>query len=113
MFTNIYRSLGIKSRTDFQEHLQEVHTNHSVVKTSCCTVLDFTLIDESVASLDHFFEQNAKWNLIIRIVLSQSIGRTEGSNNNKELFDIEACSKSKVYVKIKYTTRELKVLIDS
>ena len=63
----------------------------TVVKTACGTVLDSTLLDKSVASLDNFFEQNAKWNLIIRIVLSQSIGRTEGSNNNKEFFDIEAC----------------------
>ena len=63
----------------------------TVVKTSCSTVLDSTLLDKSVASLDQFFEQNAKWHLIIRIVLSQSIGRTEGNNDNRGLFDMVAC----------------------
>ena len=45
----------------------------TMVKTACGTVLNSTLLDKSVASLDHFFEQNSKWRLIIRIVPSQSI----------------------------------------
>ena len=54
-----------------------------------------------------FFEQNAKWHLIIQIVLSRSIGFTEGSNNNRGFFDMVACANSKVYVKSKYTTNEI------
>ena len=40
----------------------------TVVKTACGTVLNSTLLGESVASLDHFFKQDAQWHLIIRIV---------------------------------------------
>ena len=50
--------------------------------------------------------------MIIRIFLSQSIGRTEGSNDNRGLFDKVACANSKVYVKRKYITKELKMFID-
>ena len=35
------------------------------VKIACGTVLNYTLLDESVASLDHFLKPNAKWHLII------------------------------------------------
>ena len=43
----------------------------TVVKIARGTVLNSKLLDESVASLDHFFEENAKWHLIIRILQSQ------------------------------------------
>ena len=45
--------------------------------------------------------------MIIQIVLSRSIGFTEGSNNNRGFFDMVACANSKVYVKSKYTTNEI------
>ena len=84
----------------------------TVVKTARGTVLNSTLLDKSVLSLDHFFEKNAKWHSIIRFFPSQYISRTEGSNSNRGLFDMVASANRKVYVKIKYTTKELKVFID-
>ena len=83
-----------------------------MVKTACGTVLNSTLLDENVASLDHCFEQKPKWHLIIRIVPSQSISRTESSNDNMEFFDMLDCANRKVCVKSKYTTKKLKVFID-
>ena len=71
-----------------------------------------TLLEKSVASLDHFSEKNAKWHLIIQIVPYQSTDCIESSKNNRGLFDMVACANRKVYVKIKYTTKDLKVFID-
>ena len=77
----------------------------TAAKTACNTVLESTFLDESVASLDHFFEKNTKWHLIIRTVPSQYISRTEGRNDNGGFFDMIACANRKVYVKIIYTTK--------
>ena len=101
-----------KSFEDNKPMFQYRDNEITVIKTACGTVLNYTLLDESVAFLDQFFEQNAKCHLIILMVPYQSIGFKEGSNNNKGFFDMVACSNIKVYVKSKYTTKELKVFID-
>ena len=48
----------------------------TALKKACGTVIDYTLIDKKISSLDNVFEKNTKWNLIIRTVPSQSIGST-------------------------------------
>ena len=45
--------------------LRYIDDEITAVKIECGTVLNYTLLDESVASLDHFFKPNAKWHLII------------------------------------------------
>ena len=55
-------------RKSFEENkpmFQYRENEITVVKIECGTVIDSALLDKIVASIDHFFEQNNKWHLII------------------------------------------------
>ena len=58
----------------------------ATVKTACGTDLDINVLDESVSVLEHFFEGNVKWHLIVRIQSITSASGNVGTIENSTFF---------------------------